>query len=162
MININVSIISAPRIAMQTCVDLIEEIPEFHVVAMPAGLSGQATWMALANTDVLIIDEIVIAQEGFAALQLLLESYPRVKCLVVMNNYDQDKMIWTMSRGARGVMCANEARHLLPKAIRHLHAGEVWMSRGLLRPLRHALHSSQDRPHTKADKIDSGHWMKWH
>jgi DNA-binding NarL/FixJ family response regulator len=162
MNKINVSIIAAPRAAMQECIDLIEELPEIHVVAMPAGLSAQATWMALASTDVVIIDEAVIEQEGFAPLQLLLESYPRLRCLVVMEKYNKNKMIWTMLRGVRGVMCEDEALSLLPKAIRHLHAGEVWMARDLQRPLRHALQSRQDWFHTRGDQADSRHWMKWH
>ncbi|MDH3526922.1 MAG: hypothetical protein OEM43_05410 [Gammaproteobacteria bacterium] len=162
MNKIKVSIISAPRVVMQACIDLIEAIPEFCVEAIPAGLSGQATWLAWAHADVVIIDESVIEQEGFAALQLLLESYPRTKCLVVMNNYNQNKMIWTMLRGVRGVMCTDEAFRLLPKAIRHLQAGEIWMARDLLRPLRQALQSRRDWPHPRADQAEPGNWMKLH
>lgn len=162
MNKINVSIIAAPRAAMQECIDLIEELPEIHVVAMPSGLSGQATWTALANSDVVIVDERIIEQEGFASLQLLIESYPRLKCLVLMNKYNQNKMIWTLLRGVRGVMCAQEVPRLLPKAIRKLHLGEVWMSRGLVVPLRHALGSGKAQPHVHADQADSRQWMKMH
>jgi DNA-binding NarL/FixJ family response regulator len=143
MNNINVSIISVPRISMHACIESIEADPDFHVVARSIRMSGQAPRVALAATDVVIIDESVIEQEGFAALQRLLESSPRVKCLVLMNDYNQDKMIWTLLRGVRGVMCAADAPRLLPKAIRQLHAGEVWMSRGLLGPFRHALRQAR-------------------
>lgn len=144
MNNISVSIISVPRVSMQACIELIEADPDFHVVVMSTRLSGQVPQAALASTDVVIIDESVIEQEGFAALQRLLGGYPRVKCLVLMNDYNQDKMIWTLLQDVRGVMCAAEAPRLLAKAIRRLHAGEVWMSRGLLGPFRHALQSRLD------------------
>jgi DNA-binding NarL/FixJ family response regulator len=68
---------------MQACIELIEADPDFHVVVMSTRLSGQVPQAALASTDVVIIDESVIEQEGFAALQRLLGGYPRVKCLVL-------------------------------------------------------------------------------
>ena len=160
MNKINVSLISASRVAMQECMDVIDDIPDFRVLVMPAELSVQSTWAGLANTDVLVIDESVIKQEGFAALQLLLDSYPQMKCLVIMNKYNENKMIWAMLRGVRGVMCAGEERRLLPKAIRHLHAGEVWMSRNLLKPFRQATRSRQEWPFTGAGK--EGNWLKLH
>ena len=141
----NVSIIALPRASMDGCHEMLQADPAFHVVALSTRLSGRATTVALAATDVLIVDESVIEQEGFATLQRRLESHPRVKCLVVMDGYDEDKMIWTLLRGVRGVMCAAEAPRLLSKAIRQLHADKVWMSRGLLAPFRRALRSKPDR-----------------
>jgi DNA-binding NarL/FixJ family response regulator len=159
MKKINVSIIAEPRVSMQACVELIEDAPGLHVIAMQNRLSGRATTVALAHTDVVIINAAIIELEGFVALQLLLDRYPGAKCLVVADNINKNNMIEVMSRGVRGVMCLDETPRLLAKAIRHLHAGEAWVSRGLLRPLRHALQSAQTGPHARANLADRDHWV---
>lgn len=162
MNKINVSIISASGIYMQAYLDLVEANPDFRVIGMPADLSGPPTWLVVANTEVVIVDESVIKREGFASLQLLLDGYPDVKCLVLMENYNENNMMSAIMGGVRGIMRRDESHQLLPKAIRDLHIGEVWMPRDLLKPLRNALQSGPDGHLKDFNPAELGRWLKMH
>lgn len=136
-----VSIVSRGLESSQLYGEIFGGVTDIHVMAMPADLSGQETWQAIAHSDVLIVDEAIIEKEGYAVLEMLLENYPGVRCLVVMNDFHQDKVVRAILRGVRGVMSAVELRRLLVKAVRQLYAGEVWVPRGCLDLVRQNLQS---------------------
>lgn len=162
MEKILVSIVAPTWESRQAYNDVLDGVTDIHVMAMSADLSGQATWMAMAHSDVVIVDEAVIEEEGYAALEMLLESYTGVKCLVVMRGFHRDRMVWVILRGVRGVMCADEVRRLLTRAIRQLYAGEVWVPRGLVGPIRYAFLSDPARAQVRLRFDKPGEWHKYH
>ncbi len=64
---------------------------------------------------------------------MLLACHPALKFLVIMENYNEGRMLWAIMQGVRGVMLQREVLQLLGKAIRQINEGEVWMPRSLLK-----------------------------
>ena len=162
MKNINITYVSFRDAALEECADLMVENPDIVLIAIPSGLTQQGAWLALSGSDVVIIEEAVIRQEGFETVSMLLESYPDLKCLVIMEKENEPGMIWAVMQGIHGVMARGNRAWLLGKAIRQLHAGEIWMSRGLLTPLRKELLMQQGRGHPGNHSVAIDEWVRWH
>lgn len=136
MKKITVTFVSSRDVARQHCADLVMQNPDIDLIAIPSGLSQQGAWRAIARTDVVVIDESVVQQEGFMAVRMMLDSYPGINSLIVMDNACIDAMTWTLLQGVRGVMVQDDIDTFLARAIRRINAGEVWMSRTLVERLR--------------------------
>ena len=158
---ITVTFVSGRDAARLDCAELVADNPDIDVIANPSGLTQQGTWLALAMTDVVVIEEDVIRQEGFEAVRMLLAGHPRLRCLILMNMLNKNKMIWTITQGVRGVMLHDEAELLLAKAIRHVAQGEIWLPRTLMALLRGKQPADEaERSQQKTDVIAD--WRRWH
>jgi DNA-binding NarL/FixJ family response regulator len=158
---ITVTFVSGRDAARLDCAELAADNPDIDVIAIPSGLTQQGAWLALAMTDVVVIEEDVIRQEGFEAVRMLLAGYPQLRCLIVMNIYNKNKMIWTITQGVRGVMLHDEADLLLAKAIRHVDQGEIWLPRALMELFRGRL-AMGDEEHTQYKTVAIADWRRWH
>jgi DNA-binding NarL/FixJ family response regulator len=136
MKNITVTFVSSRDGARQHCADLVMQNRDIDLIAIPSSLSQRGAWQAIARTDVVVIDESVVQQEGFTAVRMILDSYPGINSLIIMDNASRDAMTWTLLQGVRGVMVQDDIDAFLAKAIRRINAGEVWMSRTLVEWLR--------------------------
>ena len=58
--------------------------------------------------------QIVQYDDGGETLGVLLAGNPGVKFLAIMKNYNEDRMLWAISRGVRGVILRRELMKLLP------------------------------------------------
>jgi DNA-binding NarL/FixJ family response regulator len=160
MKKINITFVSPREAALEECADLMVENPDIDLIAMPSGLTQQGAWLALSGSDVVIIEEEVIRLEGFETVRMLLECYPEVKCLVIMERDHKPRMIWAVMQGIHGVMARSNGAWLLGKAIRRLHAGEIWLSRGLFKPIRNELLAQQRQPGNHFVAVND--WVRRH
>jgi len=135
--------------------------PDIDLIAIPSGLSQQGAWQAIARTDVVIIDESVVEQEGFTAVRLMLDSYPGINTLIIMDNVSRDAMAWTLLQGVRGVMVQDDIDAFLARAIRRINAGEIWMSRTLVEGLRDPAQQPTGGSY-EGKEIPCKDWRRWH
>ncbi len=108
-----------------------------------------------------VLDESIVQQQGFTTVRMMLDSYPGINSLIIMDNVGNDAMAWMLLQGVRGVMVQEDIGTFLARAIRHIHAGEVWMSRTLIEWLRNtgqlpagSRYAEQGMPRTD--------WSRWH
>ena len=135
MKKINVTVVCVGDESYPGCVDLLAACPEINIVARPAGLVEAGTWVALGRSDVLLLDEAALEQDGHQAIRALHDSYPSLKSLLIVENDTKQEMVTVLSLGIQGVIGRGSTTSFLCKAITAICAGEAWLSRGMLQPL---------------------------
>jgi DNA-binding NarL/FixJ family response regulator len=136
---IKVSITGAGEEEFPRCRDLLETCPEISVLAHPGGLLEAGIWMSLGRSDILILNESVIKRDGVDAAYELHASYPSIRSLLVIEKHNKNKILTALSMGIKGVITRDSLFSGLLKAITTIHAGEAWVPRGLVEPLRDKL-----------------------
>lgn len=160
---INVTLASGERPAFLRCAGQLEENPGIDLIARLSGLTQQGTWLALSRSDVLIIDEALLRREGFEAVRSMLVSFPALNCLIVMDENDEDKMVWAVLQGIRGVLVQDSLTAMLEKAIHKIVAGEIWMPREFVQPFRDGLLTEGlTGAHLRNRTAVIKGWAKWH
>ena len=144
MKKITITLASDQGVAMGHCNDLLAENPAIDLVGSLNDLTGHGAWLALARSEVLLIDESLILRDGFEPLNMLLSSYPEVHCLLILENPSHNKTMWAIMQGVRGVLTIEEIRPQLVKAISGIMAGEIWAPRHLKQPIRQDLRQVDD------------------
>lgn len=127
------------------CADLLDSYCEVHLVARPASLRGVATGVALAQSDVLVMDESTLAREGVQAVQSVHATFPALNILLVYEKDNNYNVMEYLSIGVRGLIERKSCLHLLRRAIPALYSGEVWMPRELVQSLRKQAPVPSDR-----------------
>jgi DNA-binding NarL/FixJ family response regulator len=146
MKTITTTYLSSRKTARVECDRLVEQNPDIELVALTSGAEPRDVWMGLSQSDIAVIDEDIMQyDDGGETLGVLLAGNPGVKFLAIMKNYNEDRMLWAISRGVRGVILRRELMKLLGKAIRRVHQGEVWMPRDLLTSFRDVIIREQPR-----------------
>jgi DNA-binding NarL/FixJ family response regulator len=142
MKTITMTYVSSRKTARLVCDRLLEQNPDIELAALTSDVDRLNIWMALSRSDIAVIDEESMRyDDGGETLSVLLAGNPGVKFLVIMKNFNEDRMLWAITRGVRGVILRRELLQLLGKAIRRVHQGEVWMPRDLLASFRDAINS---------------------
>ena len=136
---INVTIICAGEEEYPGCSDLLEDCPGVNVISRQTGLSETGTWVALERSQVLLLDETSLEQEGIEAVRMLRDSYPQIKILLVLDNGCENNAMAAISWGMQGVIERSSISLMLCKAITAVYSGEAWLSRGLAHPIRDKL-----------------------
>jgi DNA-binding NarL/FixJ family response regulator len=140
MKTITMTYLSSRKTARVECDRLVEQNPDIELVSLSSGADPRDVWMALSRSDIAVIDEEIMQyDDGGETLGVLLAGNPGVKFLAIMKNFNEDRMLWAITRGVRGVILRRELMKLLGKAIRQVHQGEVWMPRDLLNSFRDAI-----------------------
>jgi DNA-binding NarL/FixJ family response regulator len=144
MKTITMTYLSSRKTARVECDRLVEQNPDIELVALTPAVDSREVWLALSRSDIAVIDEEIMQyDDGGETLGVLLAGNPGVKFLAVMKNFNEDRMLWTIAQGVRGVILRRELLQLLGKAIRRIHLGEVWMPRDLLNSFRDAINRDQ-------------------
>ena len=139
MKKINITVICVGDESYPGCIDLLTECPAVNIVARPTGLDEAGAWVALGRSDVLLLDEAMLEQEGQQAVRAIHDSYPLLKSLLVVEQQTQQEMMMVLSLGILGVIGRESMTAQLCKAISTIGAGEAWLSREMVRPLRRQL-----------------------
>jgi len=146
MKTITMTYLSSRKTARVECDRLVEQNPDIELVALTSGADPGEVWLALSRSDIAVIDEEIMRyDDGGETLGVLLAGNPGVKFLAVMKNYNEDRMLWAITQGVRGVILRRELMKLLGKAIRRIHQGEVWMPRDLLNSFRDVMNKDEPR-----------------
>jgi len=136
MKKINVTCACALAEEYPGCADLLYSYSEVNLIARPTSLVGTATAMALAQSDVLVVDESLLARDGLQTVQSVHTRYTRLNILLVYNKYNKNSLLEYLTIGVRGLIERKSCVSLLRRAIPALCSGEVWMPRGLVQSLK--------------------------
>jgi DNA-binding NarL/FixJ family response regulator len=146
MKTITMTYLSSRKTARVECDRLVEQNPDIELVALSSCADPRDVWMALSRSDIALIDEELMQyDDGGETLGALLAGNPGVKFLAIMKNFNEDRMLWAITQGVRGVILRRELMKLLGKAIRQVHQGEVWMPRDLLNSFRDVINREEPR-----------------
>lgn len=162
MEKIRITLASDEGAAMVGCADMLDDEPSTELVASLTDVTGHGAWLALAQSDVLLIDEALVLRDGFEPLHMLLSSYPDVHCLLVLTSPCENKTLWALVQGVRGVLTIGEIQPLLFKALTKVMAGEIWAPRYLMQPIRQGLRQIDDGSHVYRHPKKIKEWVKWH
>jgi DNA-binding NarL/FixJ family response regulator len=141
---------------------MLEVEPAIELVASLSDLTGQSAWQAMARSELLLIDENLILRDGFEPLNMLLTAYPDVHCLMLLKNPSENKTVWALMQGVRGILSTGDIQPLLFKAISRVMAGEIWAPRHLMQPIRQDLRHVDDGSYTYRRPESVKEWVKWH
>jgi DNA-binding NarL/FixJ family response regulator len=144
MKKINVTIISGGVWRFPGCADILGDFSEFRIVAHTRDLYDSGTWIALGQSDVVLLDEAVVGHDDPDTLRTICDSYPELKVLLILDDENEDLVLEAIGLGVTGIMERSKTRTQLRKAIPALYAGESWISRELVHSLRKQL--KQERP----------------
>jgi len=139
MKKINITVVCTGDEGYPGCVDLLSAYPEINIVAQPTGLNEAGTRGALARSDVLLLDEAVLDEDGHHAVQAIHDSYPLLRSLLILENESQQEMMAVLSLGILGVIRRDSITSQLCKAVSAICAGEAWLPRKMVQPLRRQL-----------------------
>jgi DNA-binding NarL/FixJ family response regulator len=143
MKKINITVVCAGDEHFPGCVDLLAAYPEIRIVAQTTGLLESGTRAALASSDVLLLDEAVLDQDGYHAVSAIHASYPLLRSLLILENESPQEVMAMLSLGILGVIRRESTTSHLCKAIIAICAGEAWLPRKMVRPLHR--HLGQER-----------------
>lgn len=136
MKKINVTCICAEAEEYPGCADLLYSYSEVNVIALSTSLVGGASTQALAQSDVLLLDESVLCRDGVQSVRSVHTRFPQLNILMVYKKKPNNSMLYYLSIGIRGLLEHNSRISQLRRAIPALYAGEIWMPRGLVQSLR--------------------------
>jgi DNA-binding NarL/FixJ family response regulator len=156
MKKINVTIICAGAEEYPGCGDLLEDCPEISIVARTGGLYEPGSWAALGRSDILLLDEAAIEQDGLDVVLSAHACHPLLRSLLIMENFNINKAMSVLSRGVRGVMERTATVSALRKAIAAIYTGEAWLSRGFAEPLRNELSYMEMKLHWENQSLTQG------
>ncbi len=144
MRKINITVFIAGTEDYPGCADILETFPEFRVIARPCGLYAADAWVAISQSDVVLLDEAVLERYGVETVRRICDSYPLVKLLLVLEQDNEARVLEALSLGIDGVMERASLVSMLRKAIPVLYSGEAWVSRGLVHSLRKQLNKLEE------------------
>ena len=139
MKKINITVVCAGDEDYPGCVDLLAAYPEINIIAQSTGLNEAGTRGALARSDVLLLDEAVLDQDGHHAVRAIHDCYPLLRSLLILENESQQEMMTVLSLGILGVIRRESTTSQLCKAVSAICAGEAWLPRDVVWPIRRQL-----------------------
>jgi len=90
---------------------------------------GLSPLIDLMKADVLLFDERIRETEGEESFKSIREQFPNLKILYMVSSEDWTGGLEAMQLGVNGVIEKGRNTAHLPKAIRKIVDGEVWISR---------------------------------
>jgi DNA-binding NarL/FixJ family response regulator len=162
MKKINLTVVCVGDEGYPGCIDLLAACPEIKIVARPTGLNEAGTWIALGQSDVLLLDEAVLEQDGHHAVRAIHDSYPLLRSLLILDNETQQEMVTVLSLGILGVIGRESTTSLLCKAVSAICAGEAWVSRAMVQPLRRQFGKETGLSSLLEDLPTPSGWLKLH
>ncbi len=129
----------------EACKRILGMEPDMEMVSESGTGFGLCPLLDLMKADVLLFDERLEAEEGPESFRLIREQFPKLKIIYMVSSEDQAGSVEAVRLGANGVIEKGRNSAHLPKAIRKIVDGEVWISRKLTSALMGAdLSHSQD------------------
>jgi two-component system nitrate/nitrite response regulator NarL len=110
---------------------LIQNEPGLTVVGQ-AKNRVEAFEAARLNPDIIVLDLFLENENSLEFLVELIQAAHGARVLVVTGVPDRELHLRAVRFGAMGVMLKGEPPHLLFKAIRKVHQGEIWLNRTMI------------------------------
>ena len=129
----------------EACKRIVGVEPDMEMVSESGTGFGLCPLIDLMKADVLLFDEKLEANEGQESFRLIREQFPKLKIIYMVSSEDQSGCVDAIRLGVNGVIEKGRNTTHLPKAIRKIVDGEVWISRKLTSALMKAdLSHNQD------------------
>jgi two-component system nitrate/nitrite response regulator NarL len=134
---------------------LISNAPDLAVAGEADSAAGAIGWFETHTADVVLLDLALGAEDALEALPHLANAARGARILVVTGSGDPDRHRAALVAGARGLVLKDKPSDLLLKAIRKVHAGELWFDRGTLESALQRALSTQRRDESERAKVES-------
>jgi two-component system, NarL family, nitrate/nitrite response regulator NarL len=105
---------------------------DLKVIGGASSIEEALAALALAPADVVVLDLDLGGNDGLEMLPGLSASAPDTRVLVLTGMRDRERHRAVLSAGAQGVVLKDKPPELLLKAIRRVHAGELWFDRATM------------------------------
>jgi len=113
------------------CRRILELESDFEMVSESSTGFGLSPLLDLMKADVLLFDEKIWEAEGQESFRSIREQFPNLKILYMVSSEDWTGSLEAMQLGVNGVIEKGRNTAHLPKAIRKIVDGELWISRKL-------------------------------
>jgi DNA-binding NarL/FixJ family response regulator len=144
MKKIRITLVCAGKEDYPGCADVLATFHEFEIIARHHSLTTAGIWRDLSNSDVVLLDESAVIQDGSDSVRAVHESFPFARILLIIEKSSKNKTIEALSMGITGVMERVNMVASIRKAIPVLYSGETWVSRGLVGSLHSQLKYAGD------------------
>jgi two-component system, NarL family, nitrate/nitrite response regulator NarL len=106
---------------------LLEGVNDVQIVGEAANGNQCVEMLAKLKPDILLLDLRIPEKDGLSVLEEVnFDSLP-TRVIILTAAEDDRGIIRAMRLGARGVVLKQSASGLLPKSIRKVHDGEIWL-----------------------------------
>ncbi len=129
--------------------------PESDLTLVGEAANGMEAMLLLEryDPDVLLIDLQMPVMDGLEVLSEIAKRKLRVQTIVLLSEAVRDKAVRAVRLGARGLLFKEQNAELLPKSIRKVSQGEVWIDNPIL---SEALESLVKKPPTAGGSKQAG------
>lgn len=135
---------------------LIEQDQTMSVVAMAGNRADSLLLAEKQQPDIILFDLMLGDEDGLDFLPALCDISPNSRILVLTGVQTTESHRIAIRRGAMGIVLKQQAADLLLKAIRKVHAGEVWIDRSMMGSVLDDVRSErQQGSNSEATKIAS-------
>jgi DNA-binding NarL/FixJ family response regulator len=111
------------------CRRILELEADIEMVSESSTGFGLSPLLDLMKADVLLFDEKIWEAEGEESFRSIREQFPNLKILYMLSSEDWAGVLEAMQMGVNGVIEKGRNTAHLPKAIRKIVDGELWISR---------------------------------
>jgi two-component system, NarL family, nitrate/nitrite response regulator NarL len=128
---IRVAVVDANRMNVQLTVAALKRSRNnLDVHALPSDSSSALRELQDLKPDVAVISARLEdgPLTGFKILHELRASESKIPAVMLLDSTERDLVVDAFRGGARGVFCRDYSVNILPKCIRKVHEGEVWVS----------------------------------
>ena len=135
---------------------LIEQDQTMSVVAQAGNRADSLLLAEKEQPDIILFDLMLGDEDGLEFLPALCDISPLSRVLVLTGVQTAESHRIAIRRGAMGIVLKQQAADLLLKAIRKVHAGEVWIDRSMMGSVLDDVRTErQQGTNTEATKIAS-------
>jgi DNA-binding NarL/FixJ family response regulator len=108
---------------------LLDNAGDLEVVGEAARCADAVAAAAAQHPDVVLLDLDLGGESGLDCIGALASAQPAPRVIVLTGVRDVDAHRRAIRLGAAGIVLKEQAGELLVKAIRRVHAGEIWVDR---------------------------------
>ena len=114
----------------EACKRILDQEGDMELVSESGTGIGLSPLLDLMKADVLIFDDRIWEAEGLDSFRTIRQQFPKLKILCLVSEDGSDGLE-AVQLGVNGVMEKGRNAAYLPKAIRKIVDGELWISRKL-------------------------------
>jgi DNA-binding NarL/FixJ family response regulator len=135
---------------------LLENQPDMKVLAMTGDRREALALAARESPHLILLDLDLPSEDVPSLLPELREAAKNARVLILTNVTDSEAHRRVVQLGAMGVVLKHQTPEVLFKAMRKIHAGEVWLDRASMGNVLHEMTRKVPDPHDpEAPKIRS-------
>jgi DNA-binding NarL/FixJ family response regulator len=151
--NIGVLVIDDQAVVRVGLQLLLEDTPGMHPVGEAHDLDTALSTIANKQPDVILLDLLTSDERALEFLPELVKSAPSARIIILTCCREPKMHHQAIALGARGLVLKTQPVDVLLKAIRRVHAGELWIERELMHTVIGQMMTQQNARDPEAEKI---------